>query len=190
MAANIQTPVNNPLAGANGKANSNVHSGESSTPNEPATNGHSSSETVRFPNGNTYNENAVSRMETRKSTSSIHTSQTFSTDQQVTVLRQTVIQTRNKLISEISHVDESFIESMSIESFLEYVEFERLVHMPRRGSRFDKVLKWAEFFALQISGYDQAVHPFVPDSKSAAKMIWAASRILIEVFTPLLIPPI
>jgi hypothetical protein len=105
---------------------------------------------------------------------------TFTSDQQVTVLRQTVIATRSRLIAELSHVNAHYIDSMTVESFLEYIERERLTHMPRRGSRFDKVLKWAEFFALQISGYEKAVHSFVPDSKNAAKMIWAASRVLVE----------
>jgi hypothetical protein len=53
--------------------------------------------------------------------------------------------------------------------------------MPQRGSRWDKVLKWAEFFALQISGYEKAVSPFISHGKGAVKLIWAACRVLIEV---------
>ena len=53
--------------------------------------------------------------------------------------------------------------------------------MPHRGSRWDKVLKWAEFFALQISGYAKALESFVPDSHTAAKLIWVASQTLLEV---------
>ena len=53
--------------------------------------------------------------------------------------------------------------------------------MPHRGSQWDKVLKWAEFFALQISGYASAIESFVPDIQKAAKLIWAASRTLLEV---------
>ena len=56
--------------------------------------------------------------------------------------------------------------------------------MPHRGSRWDKVLKWAEFFALQISGYVKAVEAFVPQSFMAAKLIWAASHTLLEVSLP------
>jgi hypothetical protein len=70
---------------------------------------------------------------------------------------------------------------MTVESFLKYTEHQRLTHMPRRGSRWDRVLTKAEFFALQISRYQKAVHSFVPDSRNAAKMIWAAARVLIEV---------
>jgi hypothetical protein len=74
-----------------------------------------------------------------------------------------------------------YIDSMTVENFLEQIECDRLTNMPRRGSRWDNVLKWAEFFALQISRYENAVHSFVPDSRHAAKMIWAASCALIEV---------
>ena len=106
---------------------------------------------------------------------------TFTLDQQVTVLRQTVLTTRAKLICDLAHVDEHYIDSITVESFLEYIEHERLTYMPQRGSRWDKVLKWAEFFALQISGYEKAVGSFVPDSKAAARLIWASCRVLVEV---------
>ena len=78
-------------------------------------------------------------------------------------------------------MDEHYISSITISGFLKYIERERLTSMPHRGSRWDKVLKWAEFFALQVSGYSTVVEPFVPDSKDAAKLILAACRVLLEV---------
>ncbi len=78
-------------------------------------------------------------------------------------------------------MDESFIHNMGIERFLDHVERQRLTYMPHRGSRWDKVLKWTEYFALQISGYAKAVESFVPDSDIAAKLIWIACRALLEV---------
>ena len=105
----------------------------------------------------------------------------FSKDQQITVLRETVISCRGKFIAEFSHVDEHYINFMTIESCLDYIERQRLTHMPHRGSRLDKVLKWAEYFALQVSGFAKAVGSFIPDSKIAAKLILTASWILLEV---------
>lgn len=107
----------------------------------------------------------------------------FTADQQVTILRQTVITTRSKLIGQLklSHINEEYIDSMTLESFVEYIEYERLTNMPHRGSRWDKVLKWAEFFAAQIGDYEEVVSPFVRSSKSASRLIWAACRVLIEV---------
>jgi hypothetical protein len=125
-----------------------------------------------------YEESSTSHTESRSMATSGHT-HTFTSDQHVTVLRQTVIATRSLFISELS-LDADYIDSMKVGTFLDYLERERLKHMPHRGSRWDKVLKWAEFFACQISRYEEAVHSFIPDSKNAAKMIWAASRGLIE----------
>ena len=105
----------------------------------------------------------------------------FSTDQQIIVLRETILSTRGRFIAEFDHVDDHYIDTSTVEGFLDYIERERLTHMPHRGSRWDKVLKWAEFFALQISGYANVVGDFVSDSKAAAKLIWAASRVLLEV---------
>ena len=105
----------------------------------------------------------------------------FSVDQQITILRETVIATRAKFITEFAYVNDHYIDSMTIGGFIDYVERQRLTYMPHRGSRWDKVLKWAEFFALQISSYASAVGSFVPDSLDAAKLVLAASRVLLEV---------
>ena len=123
-----------------------------------------------------------SRSEVREESSmEISHAHTFTSDQQVTVLRQTVLSTRARLIGDLSQVDDHYIDSITIESFLEYIEDERLCNMPQHGSSWDKVLKWAEFFALQVSGYENTVRTFVPDSSVAAKLIWATCRVLIEV---------
>lgn len=113
--------------------------------------------------------------------SSSETHLSFAKDQQITVLQETVISTLGKFVAQFDRVDEHYIHSMTIDGFLEYIERQRLTYMPHRGSRWDKVLKWAEFFGLQISGYAKTVESFVPDSKLAAKLIWAASRTLLEV---------
>ena len=84
-------------------------------------------------------------------------------------------------------MDEHYIEATTINSLLDFIERERLTHMPHRGSKWDKVLKWAEFFAVQISGYSEVVKTFMPDSKEAGKLIWVASRILLEVSDWLLV---
>ena len=179
MSATTRTPVPTPTS--NGHANGYTN-GNSSTHIHDLTNVQSTSNENHIVQTKRHEENLTSRTESRSMVTSSHT-HTFTSDQQVTILRQTVITTRSRLISELSHVDAHYIDSMTVESFLEYIECERLTHMPRRGSRWDKVLKWAEYFALQISRYENAVHSFVPDSKNAAKMIWAASCVLIEVST-------
>jgi len=154
-------------------------------------NGHLSKATATFTNGHSgdstsihSNSNHVSQFETRSTTSSSFT-HTFTSDQQVNIMRRTVISTKEKIISDFSHVDNEYIDSMTVESILRYVRDERLTYMPQQGSRWDKVLQWAEFFSLQISGYEKAVSPFVPDSKGAAQLIWASCQVLLEVSIPI-----
>ena len=121
--------------------------------------------------------------ETRKSTTKTKSESRShsSKDQQIAVLRDTVVSCRGKFIAEFSHVDEHYINFMTIESCLGYIERQRLTHMPHRGSRWDKVLKWAEYFALQVSGFAKAVESFIPDSELAANLILSASQVLLEV---------
>ena len=105
----------------------------------------------------------------------------FSEDQQITILRETVTSTWSKFTTDFDEVDDHYIGMMTIDGFLEHIERQRLTHMPHRGNRWDKVLKWAEYFGLQVSEYARAVESFVPDSQTAAKLIWAASCTLLEV---------
>ncbi|KAL8722646.1 MAG: hypothetical protein Q9181_007437, partial [Wetmoreana brouardii] len=107
-------------------------------------------------------------------------SMSISTEQHVTVLRESISITRRKFVTEIDEVHESDIQNTTIEGFLEFIERERLTYMPHRGSHWDKVLKWAEFFALQVAGYASALQSFVPESKDAAQLIWTASQSLLR----------
>jgi hypothetical protein len=128
----------------------------------------------------TLHQSHTSRTESRTFSESSHT-HTFTSDQQVTLLRHTVITTRAKLISNLSYVNDHYIDSQTGESFLEFLRHQRMTQVPKLGSRQDKVLSWAEFFALQISAYEKALSPFVPDSKNAARLIWASCSVLLKV---------
>lgn len=87
------------------------------------------------------------------------------------MLQETVTHTRAKLVAEFDHVNEHYIHGGTIEGFLECIERHRLTHLPHRGSRWDKVLKWAEQFILQISRYSKIVKPFVLGSEQAAQLL-------------------
>jgi hypothetical protein len=155
---------------ANGHFNGHTSTMESNTVNEYT-------ESYR---SETRSESQLSQTEFRTLVGS-SSSHTFSSDQQVTVLRQTVMRTRDKFLHDSVLMNEQCLDELTIESFMEFIECERLNNMPKQGSKWDKVLKWAEFFAIQISEYEKAIRSFVPDSQGAAKLIWAACRILIEV---------
>ncbi|KAL9620471.1 MAG: hypothetical protein Q9160_005056 [Pyrenula sp. 1 TL-2023] len=69
---------------------------------------------------------------------------------------------RTRLIVEIDNVDDLFLDEMSIESFIDFLNKERLTSMPHRGSRWDRALRSAEYFALQISSYADLIERFTP----------------------------
>lgn len=112
---------------------------------------------------------------------------TYSQTQQITILRETVASAYGKITRALSGIGDKDIDQMDIENFLEYIEQQRLTAMPHRGCHWDRVLKWAEFFALQISGYAKAIESFVPSSQKAAKLILTCCYSLIEVSSTSLI---
>ena len=73
--------------------------------------------------------------------------------------------------------------STSIRSFFDFVANYRLRRMPHKGSRWDKILRWAEYFAAQVSLYHESVRGFVTNSEETAQLLWASCRILLEVST-------
>jgi len=88
------------------------------------------------------------------------------------------------LIADFEQVDERTIDLTTIEGFLDYIEEQRIHHMPHKGSRWDRVLRWAEFYAKQVAAYEDSISPFVQDSRGAATLIWVACRVLLEVYHP------
>lgn len=71
--------------------------------------------------------------------------ETSTSDEQITLLRQTIVVTRRKFIDDITDVTAHWIDEMSAETFLKYLDDQRLIHCPERGSKWDRVLQWAEF---------------------------------------------
>ncbi len=106
---------------------------------------------------------------------------TYSQTQQVTILQETVALASGKVIRALNGISEKDIGLMNVEHFLEYIERQRLTAMPHRGCHWDRVLKWAEYFALQISGYANAIENFVPSSQRAVKLMLTCCYSLIEV---------
>lgn len=98
----------------------------------------------------------------------------------ITVIRDAVFGTRQRIISEFDRIDDTLLDNMTIAKFSDFITRERLSSMPHRGSLWDRVLRWAEFYALQIEAYSLAVNSFVPESRTAAKQIYTLLRALLE----------
>ncbi|KAF2715445.1 NACHT domain-containing protein [Pleomassaria siparia CBS 279.74] len=72
------------------------------------------------------------------------------------------------------------ISDMSYIRFLEWVRSERLTALPHKGSRWDKVLIRAVYFAEQLHNFDQAIQGFALDSTTAAAIGFGHARLLLE----------
>lgn len=79
--------------------------------------------------------------------------------------------------------EEPLAAGVTIESFLGYIGAERLRRMPPKGSRWDKILKWAEYCATSLSLFEEAVETFVASSQEAVELIFACLQILLQVST-------
>jgi hypothetical protein len=85
-----------------------------------------------------------------------------------------------RILSEFDTIDASLLGNMNIAKFSDYIARERLSSMPHRGSLWDRVLRWAEFYALQIDDYAKKIESFVPESQYAARQIYTLLRSIVE----------
>ncbi|PNP85334.1 hypothetical protein FNYG_01324 [Fusarium nygamai] len=79
-----------------------------------------------------------------------------------------VTRTVKKLIAKLDDYYEVFVDEMDIRGFLEYISDERLIHMPKKGSEWDRVLSTAQFFGLQITAFASKIDTFAAGAHSSA----------------------
>ena len=73
------------------------------------------------------------------------------------------------------------ISNVSYVNFLEWIRAERLTTLPHKGSRWDKVLIRALYFAEQLHKFDQAIQAYALDSSTAAAIGYGHAQLLLEV---------
>jgi hypothetical protein len=89
---------------------------------------------------------------------------------------------RPKLAAELKGYKEAELAAgVSSENLFGFIANERLRRMPARGSRWDKILKWAEDFAKKLSLFEVTDDRFIPSSKDAVELILASIQILLMV---------
>lgn len=118
--------------------------------------------------------NAVTNGNHRHESSKSHITQSITRQREISVTTE-----YHRRLVTLTNGD--FSKPESEESFLNFVANERLHRMPHRGSRWDKILRWAEYFATQVSTLHESVSSFVPNSAETAQVIWAGCRILLHV---------
>jgi len=73
------------------------------------------------------------------------------------------------------------ISNKSYVGFLEWIRSERLTTLPHKGSRWDKVLIRALYFAEQLHRFDVAIQGFALDSSAAAAIGYGHAQLLLEI---------
>lgn len=98
------------------------------------------------------------------------------------IIRKRPVQVTSKCHKELTVLSSGALSTPgSVESFLDFVAADRLRRMPHKGSRWDKILLWAEYFTTHVSMFHESVGVFVPNSEETAQLVWASSRILLQV---------
>ena len=84
-------------------------------------------------------------------------------------------------VCKLGDYNETFFKTVDLESYLEYISEERLIHMPRRGSDWDRVLRSAQFFGLQLWRLGANVARYCPEAEVASITALGTTQILLEV---------
>lgn len=101
------------------------------------------------------------------------------------IVTDAVASFRPKLEAELKgSKQQSLAAGVSSEDLFGFIASERLRRMPARGSRWDKILKWAEDFAKKLSLFEITEDSFIPSSKEAVELILASIQLLLLVGTP------
>ncbi|KAK3322767.1 hypothetical protein B0H66DRAFT_555192 [Apodospora peruviana] len=84
-------------------------------------------------------------------------------------------------ICKFGDYNEHYFKTMNLESYLEYISDERLIHMPRRGSDWDRVLRTAQFFGLQLWAFGSDIGQFTSGTESASITALGSTQILLKI---------
>ncbi|KAK1750959.1 hypothetical protein QBC47DRAFT_331102 [Echria macrotheca] len=135
---------------------------------------------------------SISTSVVSNSTSSSHSEKTISVIEESHVSSTTTTTIHITRVSEITktirgHIcqlgdyNDSFFKKLNLSSYLEYISDERLIHMPRRGSDWDRVLRAAQFFGFQLWAFGAGVGRFCPGTEEASITALGSAQILLEI---------
>jgi hypothetical protein len=102
--------------------------------------------------------------------------------QKATVLREITSKVTASSRRELGSSSAAVLEDVTeVGVVLDYIAAERLRCMPHSGSRYDKVLRWAESFAAEIRSVSHSVREFVMYGTEGAQLIWGSCLLLLQV---------
>ena len=103
-----------------------------------------------------------------------------SNSHQTSLVQDSAASLRKRSAAELGAGVYQSIGNVSYVAFLEWIRSERLTTLPHKGSRWDKVLIRALYFAEQLHKFELAVRPFAQDSSSAAIIGYGHAQLLLE----------
>ncbi|KAI9710539.1 MAG: hypothetical protein M1820_002675 [Bogoriella megaspora] len=99
---------------------------------------------------------------------------------QMTRVTEATRSIRSRIVQNLDDIDEHYFSQVGIRSYVEFIANERLVHMPRKDSLWDQVLKAAEFFGVQLNDLGSRVAYFVPEIEFVSQTALASCLMLLE----------
>jgi hypothetical protein len=96
-------------------------------------------------------------------------------------VQESAMSLKKKSMAELGAGVYQDIADVSFVHFLEWIRSERLTTLPHKGSKWDKVLIRALYFAEQLHNFDTAIRGYAVDSGAAAALGYGHARLLLEV---------
>ncbi|KAF2451382.1 NACHT domain-containing protein [Karstenula rhodostoma CBS 690.94] len=98
----------------------------------------------------------------------------------VSIFQETAVALKKKSISQLGAGVYQSVAGTTFFHLLEWIRTERLTTLPHKGSRWDRVLIRALFFAEQLHNLNAAIQGFALDSHAAASLGYDHARLLLE----------
>jgi hypothetical protein len=140
------------------------------------------SSTTASVNGSVH-ENGAATTTTTTNTSTTSTNGTAETGLGRFDRVRDVFRSVTSLIGRSADYSEQAVKETDFRAYLHFISDERLIHMPRRGSDWDRVLSNAQFFGLQVWLFGKKIESYIPGGRDSAAAALASCQVLLEVRT-------
>jgi hypothetical protein len=105
----------------------------------------------------------------------------FGIGNDISFVQETATALKRKSMSELGAGVSQSVTDASFINFVEWIRSERLATLPHKGSRWDKVLIRALYFAERLHNFENAVQGFAFDSNDVAQLGYGHARLLLQV---------
>ncbi|KAF2454326.1 hypothetical protein BDY21DRAFT_353647 [Lineolata rhizophorae] len=104
----------------------------------------------------------------------------FSESHKIGFVQDTVAALKKRSMAELGAGVIQGASNTTFINLIEWIRSERLATLPHKGSRWDRVLIRALYFAEQLHNFDMAIQNFALDSSAAAELGFGHAKLLLE----------